>query len=65
MLRGGVRHPLREDPDLTLGIRRREATITGRRHFEVSDLGSGALCAFVQGVDVIHIDVNEGRRMYP
>ena len=62
---GGEGHgeALGEDPHLALDVRRREATVARRRELEAGHLGSGGRRPLVQGVDVVHVDVEEGGRM--
>ena len=64
-LRSWASDALREDPDLTLGISRSEATISDRCHFKISHFGSSGPGALVQGVDITHVNVSKGRRMHP
>jgi hypothetical protein len=53
---------LGEDPDLTFWISGRESTISCRREFEISDLGSSVLRPRVKRLDVIDVDVDHRGR---
>lgn len=58
-LGGGLLDALREHPELTLRVSRREATISGRRQLEIGHVRFRRSRTFMQSADVVDIHVNE------